>query len=222
MLQHLRQGKELRWICLLCLALSSVACSKQTVRVRVYQPETGQEDCFFREAIYKIALDAKEKKIRVCPEAAVIYHPPTGCDPKRPHQVRWVLHCAEGSTCREEGDLIVIRPKEPGKKGDYPCQSWQEAGDASLCTQTMPPMPALTRQAKDMSYTQRYTMFNAEASANFTIPAGHDEAVSGIPNPKFDPAGSLGWSYEIEWQRNGKVIACVDPDIWIEKDGGGG
>lgn len=223
----------------LALLMSVLACapavSETIVKVRVQAPERGEETCYFRETPYYIGVDFDNGRIQVCPEEKIIFYPPTSCNPARPHQVRWVVRCLDGDDCMKERDLVIIRPKEQPvdggghgaeeQKDRRHCKPAKEVANMDLCTHQKAKLdielPKVTDAEKESSFRQRHTMFNAESRGVFVIPHTTKSVASGIPNPDFGRTNvSLGWYYDIELQRDGKTVACVDPDVWIEKDHG--
>ena len=222
-----------------CLLVGTAACAtadsrSSTVRVRVQEPEAGQELCYFQETPSYIGVDFEEGRIEVCPEKKMIFYPPSRCGKNRPHQVRWTVRCLNGEKeCMRKGDLVVIRPKEtfPEEGGGHDdrkperCVAAEVVANKSLCTgQELPAdiesLPEVTTYERRLSFKQRHTMFAQESKGVFVIPHTTNSVSSGIPNPDFGRGVSLGWYYNIELQRDGKTIACVDPDLWIEKDHG--
>lgn len=224
---------QTRYLILPLIAAALTACgSPATTKVKVNRPEPGRESCFFNETSYNIGVDFDRGEIKVCPDKTIIFHPPTSCDPKKAHQVRWVVKCLNGEeSCMREGDLLIIRPKKaPFDKASQSstCRLPEEielrkAEKDALCAPKRASFDLEEPDEESMrqSFAQRYSMFNPEASGFFAIPAGHESVVSGIPNAKFERGNiSLGWYYEIVLQRDDKVVACLDPDIWIERDEG--
>lgn len=223
-----------RYLTLTLIAVALTACTSSTTstRVEINRPVSGEEACHFNETIYNIGVDFDRGKIKVCPDKTIIFHPPTSCDPRKAHQVRWVVQCLNGKDkCMRKGDLLIIRPKDKPvdeAKSDGACGlpeeiKLNEAEKTRLCTprRMMFDLEMPDEESMRQSFEQRYTMFNPESSGYFAIPAGRDSVVSGIPNAKFLRGNiSLGWYYEIVLQRNGKVVACLDPDVWIERDEG--
>ena len=114
--------------------------------------------------------------------------------------------CITRSPCLEEGDVVrIVASSDPEAK-------------QVLMNQLYPTMAAQHGYGATPDVA-RPSLFGRQS---WEIEAPHNAIRSGLPvSPDFSGDGLLEWFYDVELVRDGEVVLRLDPEIWIEEEGGG-
>jgi hypothetical protein len=170
--------------------------------------------------IVTIRVDYERKRIRVEPETAVLYVDPE--DERRPSQVLWVAECQDKmhympedrkagrvSDCLQDGDELVVRPKEGCSTELFGKELVIRRGDTAISSGEIDSrmFGKLAAQLKESEkLCDGSSKKEKEKASGMELGTGFDAS----------------WLYDVVVRRNGKDLFMVDPQIWIEKDGGSG
>lgn len=178
-----------------------------------------QESLSFPFTHVMIRIDYEKERLGVEPETATIYVEPE--NPNRPTQVLWQVECLDKrhytpaqrrsgkvSDCLAPKDELVIRPKKGCSTRLFGKEIRIRPGDSAVSS-GLPNTEAALR------------LFKEEADAK-TICDGRSRArLEEEMGMKLGGGHDITWAYEVLVMRGGEVILSLDPQLWVEKEGGG-
>lgn len=166
-----------------------------------------------------IRIDYDKERLSVEPQTAIIYVEPE--DPNRPSQVLWQVECIQKrhysptevragkvSDCLDPKDELVIRPKKGCSTALFGEEIRVEPGHNAVSSGTPNPRVAaelFKKQADVEKLCDGRSRARVEEEMGMKLGGGYD----------------ITWVYAVEVVRDGEVILEVDPEVWIEDEGGG-
>lgn len=197
------------------ILLAPTSSFAQTERTCVYPKESFTSP--YAPVIIRVDYDTK--RLTVEPKTSTIYVNPE--NPKRPTQVLWLVECLNKmhyspadkrsgrvSDCLAPGDELVIRPKVGCSKELFGDELRIEREHTAITSGT--PHPDVVEELF-LRDTHSETLCDGRSRAKVEQEMGM----------KLGGGKDMTWAYDVVILRNGEVVMEVDPEIWIEKEGGG-
>lgn len=177
-----------------------------------------QESLSFPFTHVMIRIDYEKGRLSVDPKTATIYVEPK--TPNRPTQLLWQVECLDKrhytpaqrragkiSDCLEPKDELVIRPKEGCSTRLFGEEIRIQPGDSAVSSglpNTEVAMRLFEKEADAEEICDGRSRARLEEEMGMELGGGYD----------------ITWAYEVLVMRGEEVIMRLDPEVWIEKEGG--
>lgn len=166
-----------------------------------------------------IRIDYDKERLSVEPETATIYVEPE--NENRPSQVLWQVECIDErhyspadqragktSDCLYPKDELVIRPKKGCSTRLFGEEMRIARGHNAVSSGTPNTEVAMR-------------LFKKEADAETLCDGRKRDRVEEEMGMKLGGGHDITWAYEVLVLRGGEVVMRLDPQLWIEDEGGG-
>lgn len=167
-----------------------------------------------------IRIDYDKGRLSVEPETATIYVEPE--NPNRPSQVLWQVECIDKrhyspaakragkvSDCLHEKDELVVRPKEGCSTRLFGEEIRIGRGHNAVSSGT-----------PNTDIAMR--LFKKEADAELLCDGRKRARVEEEMGMKLGGGHDITWAYDVLVMRGEEVVMELDPQLWIEREGGEG